>query len=48
MVDAFGRGDTAALWGSLGLMSLLVVGTHKLVWGPLYALAGRRFHLDSA
>ncbi|MGA2052822.1 MAG: ABC transporter permease subunit [Opitutales bacterium] len=40
------KGDTPLIICSIGIMSLFVVTTNKLLWRRLYDLAERRFRLD--
>ena len=46
IADVTKSGDTALIITSIGVMSLFVVLTNKLVWRRLYAYAERRFRLD--
>jgi NitT/TauT family transport system permease protein len=46
IADVTQKGDTPLIICSIGIMSLFVVTTNKLLWRRLYDLAERRFRLD--
>jgi len=46
IADVTRKGDTPLIICSIGIMSLFVVTTNKLLWRRLYDLAERRFRLD--
>jgi NitT/TauT family transport system permease protein len=44
--EATGKGDWPRIVLGVGLMSVFVVGLNRLVWRPLYDLAGTKYRLD--
>jgi NitT/TauT family transport system permease protein len=46
IADATAHGDYARVVLGIGVMSVMVVATNRLVWRPLHRLAERRFRLD--
>jgi NitT/TauT family transport system permease protein len=46
IADATAAGDYARVVLGIGVMSVMVVTTNRLLWRPLYRLAERRFRLD--
>jgi NitT/TauT family transport system permease protein len=46
IADATASGDYARVVLGIGVMSVMVVTTNRLLWRPLYRLAERRFRLD--
>ena len=46
IADATAAGDYARVVLGIGVMSVMVVTTNRLLWRPLYRLAERRYRLD--
>jgi NitT/TauT family transport system permease protein len=44
--EATARGDWPRIVLGVGLMSVFVVGLNRLVWRPLYDLAGSKYQLS--
>ena len=44
--EATARGDWPRIALGVGLMSIFVVGLNRLVWRPLYEIAGTKYRLE--